>query len=268
MTLSLPFISRRPARTALLELPFALSLALGLASVAARAEDGGSWMQTLGLHAVAGSGIPRSESRALSGFQAIALNGALKLVLRQGAREALELRADNNLLPLIETRVVNRDGVNTLEIGPRRGTNLAPRGEMTVTVDVVTLAALSVNGSGDVVCDELRTPALRVHLAGSGKLLLRGLAADDLALKLSGSGEAQIMGRTGKLQVASAGSGDVEAGELEADNVTVDISGSADVSVNARKTLAVSIAGSGDVAYRGTAVVTSSVAGSGRIRKR
>jgi hypothetical protein len=262
MTLSLPLTFRRPARTAL------LACALGLACVAADADDGGSWMQTLGLRAVAGSGTPRSESRAVASFQAIALNGSLKLVLRQGARVALELRADDNLLPLIEARVVNRGGVATLEIGPRRGTNLAPRSEMTVTVDMVTLAALSVNGSGDVVCDELKTTALRVHLAGSGKLVLRGLAADELALKLSGSGEAQIKGRTGKLNVVVAGSGDVDAGELEADDAKVSIAGSGDVSVNARKTLAVSIAGSGDVAYRGTAVVTSSVAGSGSVHKR
>ena len=262
MTLRLLFTFCRPARTAL------VAFALALACVAARAEDGGSWMQMLGLRAVAGSGTQRTDSRAVSGFQAIALNGSIKLVLRQGAREALELRADDNLLPLIETRVVNRGGVATLEIGPRRSTNLAPRSEVMVTVDVLTLAALSVNGSVDVVCDELKTPALRVHLAGSGKLMLRGVAAEDLALKLSGSGEAQVKGRTSKLQVAIAGSGDVDAGELEADDVTVGISGSGDVSVNARKTLAVSIAGSGDVTYRGTAVVTSSVAGSGRIRKR
>jgi hypothetical protein len=275
MTPHLPFTIRRPHRTArvafaalALALPLTLTLTLGLACATARAEDGGSWMQTLGLRAVAGSGTPRSESRAVSGFQAIALNGSIKLVLRQGAREALELRADDNLLPLIETRVVNRAGVSTLEIGPRRGTNLAPRSEVMATVDVLTLAALSVNGSGDVVCDELKTPALRVHLAGSGKLALRGLAADELALKLSGSGEAQIKGRAGKLQVSIAGSGDVDAGGLEADDVTVGIAGSGDVGVNARKTLAVSIAGSGDVAYSGTAVVTSSVAGSGRIRKR
>lgn len=262
MTLSLLFTSRFQARTAL------VGLALGLCCALASAEDGGSWMQTLGLRAVAGYGTPRSESRAVSGFRAIALNGPMKLVLRQGAREALELRADDNLLPLIETRVVDRGGVPTLEIGSRRGTNLASRTEMTVTVDVVTLSALSVNGSGDVVCDELKTASLHVKLAGSGKLMLRAVTADDLALKLSGSGGAQVKGRTGKLQVAIAGSGDVDAGELEADDVTVGISSSGDVSVNARKTLAVSIAGSGDVAYRGTAVVTSSVAGSGRIRHR
>lgn len=244
------------------------ALALGLLCPVVRAAAGDSTLHAIGSNDVVGSGAARTESRAVSGFQAIAITGPVKLVLRQGGREALELRGDDNLLPLIETRVVERAGFATLEIGPRRGTNLVPRIDMVVTVDVVMLRALSLSGSGDVVCDELKTPAMRLNLAGSGKVRLRQLSADATAITVSGSGDVDVAGRTGELSLSIAGSGNVNAARLVADEVTVGLAGSGDASVHARKTLAVSIAGSANVNYVGDAVVTRSIAGSGRVQGR
>jgi len=50
----------------------------------------------------------------------------MKLVLRQGAREGFELRANDNVLPLIETQVVDRGGVPTLEIGTKNVPAIPP----------------------------------------------------------------------------------------------------------------------------------------------
>ena len=66
----------------------------------------------------------------------------------------------------------------------------------------------------------------------------------------------------------SVDSGDVEAASLDADEVSVRIAGSGDAEVTARKTLAVSIAGSGDVRYRGDPKLTRSIAGSGTVARR
>lgn len=45
--------------------------------------------------AVAGSGTLRTETRAVSGFQAVAVSASMQVVLRQGVREGLELRGDD-----------------------------------------------------------------------------------------------------------------------------------------------------------------------------
>ena len=66
------------------------------------------------VYAATGSGHPASEARAVSDFQAISAAGPIKLVVRQTAREALQLRADDNLLPLIETTV---EAGTALELG-------------------------------------------------------------------------------------------------------------------------------------------------------
>jgi hypothetical protein len=217
---------------------------------------------------VIGSGRLQSESRPATAFEAIALHGGMKLILRQAGREAIEVRADDNLLPLVETRVVDRAGVPTLEIGPVRGASWSTRSAILVTIDLVTLKALSISGSGDVATEALKTPSLRLVISGSGDVRLRQLMTDELSIKVSGSGDVLTSGRAGRLAVAIAGSGDVKTDALEADDVTVSIAGSGDASVNARKTLSVTIAGSGDVAYSGEAAVKTSIAGSGTVKRR
>lgn len=217
---------------------------------------------------VAGSGKVVSEKRAITGFQGVAAHGSIKLVLRPATAESLELRGDDNVLPLIETRVVDKNGVPMLEIGARRGQGYSSRNPVVVTVDLPVLKVIALAGSGDAVADGFKTGSLKVALAGSSDLKLRQLTAEELNLSIAGSGDFESNGRAVKATITIAGSGDVKAAALEADDVSVRIAGSGDAKVNARKALSVSIAGSGDVEYTGDATVKSSVAGSGSIKKK
>jgi len=246
----------------------AAALAAGLLMARPASAEERSWWQRVTGDSVVGSGKVASETRPIGSFQAIELTGSMKLVVRQAAKESLEARADDNLLPLIDTAIVDHAGVPTLEISTRRGASFSTRSPMVVTVDVVTLTALTLSGSGDAVADDLKTGELQVRVVGSGDLQMRQLAADTLMIKVSGSGDVAATGRAGTLGVSIAGSGDVTARGLEADDVRVSIAGSGDASVNARKALAVSIAGSGDVDHVGDAAVKTSIAGSGSVKKR
>jgi Putative auto-transporter adhesin, head GIN domain len=221
-----------------------------------------------GTDVLAGSGRLQTERRSVGAFSAITLRGAMTLVLRPGQREAVEVRADDNLLALVETRVVDRAGIPTLEVDTKSGASYTTRNEMTVTVDAVTLQALSIIGSGDAFSDGLKTPRLKLAVAGSGSVKLRQLSAGELMVNVSGSGDVEAAGQAARLDVSIRGSGDVRARSLEADDVNVRIAGSGSASVNARKALTVSITGSGDVDYAGDAVVKSSVSGSGGVTKK
>jgi len=242
------------------------ALVLSVATPARAAEERS--MLRVGFGGITGSGKIQTDARAVSGFQAISLKTAAKLVLRQGSREGVELRADDNILPLIETRIV--DGANgpTLEIRSRDGASYSTKTTPVVTVDLIKLSGLSVSGSGDISGDGLKSPALKVAVSGSGDIRLNKLAVDDLGIKVTGSGDIRFNGRAAKLAVAIAGSGDVDTAGLEADDVSISISGSGGANVNARKALTVSIAGSGDVVYSGDAVPKTSIAGSGTVKKK
>jgi hypothetical protein len=241
--------------------------ALLLGALPAHAADDGSWNLRIFRGGVTGSGKLRTETRAVSGFRAVALRGSMKLVLRQGSREGIELRGDDNILPLIETRVVDHDGVPTLEIGSKPGTGYSSSRAIVATVDLTTLAALTISGSGDVSCETLKTPRLRIALSGSGNVRLPKLETDELAAKISGSGDLVFGGRAGRVALSISGSGDVDARGLEADDVSISVAGNGDATVIARKNLTVSIAGNGSVAYLGDPAIKSSIAGRGKVRK-
>jgi hypothetical protein len=217
---------------------------------------------------VQGSGSVQSETRSVGSFQAIEARGSMTIVLRQSGKEGVEVRADDNILPLIQTQVLDHGGVPTLRIDTKPNTSFSTRSDMRVTVDVATLSALLSSGSGDIQGDSLKTPSLKIDVRGSGDVQLKQLEADDLTLKVAGSGDVKLGGRAAKVALSIAGSGDVDTHSLQAEDVRISIAGSGDATVNARRTLAVSIAGSGEVTYSGDATVTSSIAGNGSVTKR
>lgn len=212
-----------------------------------------------------GSGQPRTETRDASGFAAVAMRGDIDVVVRQAAKEAVQVSADDNLLPLLETVVEN----GLLRIEWKRGESIRTRAKTLVTVDVVKLTAVSLSGSGDLLVEPLKTPSLALSISGSSDAKLTQIETGQLKISISGSGDVLARGKATRLDVSIAGSGDVQARELAAEEASVSIAGSGDAKVTAAKTLAVSIAGSGDVEYGGGALLAKArVAGSGAIRQR
>ncbi len=219
--------------------------------------------------ATIGSGNVVTETRAASGYQAIALRGAIDVVVRQAGREGVQVRADDNVAPLVQTVVEGSGDTRTLRIQFKAGESVRTKTPVVVTVDVVKLSAVASSGSGDIRIEALNTPALTISISGSSDADLRQLDTEQLSLSIAGSGDVQARGRAARLDVSIAGSGDVNARELTAGAVDVSIAGSGDASVTAQKTLSVAIAGSGSVEYGGGAtLVKRSVAGSGSVRQR
>lgn len=257
-----------PSRRAALitSLLSALTLATALASVLTPAPARAASVQ--------GSGNSATETRTLDAFEAVALSGAMDLVVRQGAQQSVQVQADDNLLPLLETLVEPGRNGNTLKVRWKREggwgsgwQNVQTRSKVLITVVVPKLSAVAVAGSGDVRVESFSTPSLQLSLSGSGDARLDGLTTDELGVRVSGSGDVSGKGSATKVKISIAGSGDVRLAEMRADDVSVSIAGSGDAAVNAQKALTVSIAGSGDVSYTGDAQVKSSVAGSGTVRR-
>ncbi|CAN5120754.1 head GIN domain-containing protein [soil metagenome] len=216
---------------------------------------------------VNGSGEIASETREVGSFDGISLSGGFKVLVRQNSTARLELKADKNLLALIETKVVEGSKGRTLEISPKRGYNLAATITPVITLDMAQLRALSIAGSGDVRVEAMKTASVDASIAGSGDIHFIDLDSDRLGVKVAGSGDVTATGRADKLDVSVAGSGDVKLRGLTAQEVKVSIAGSGDAEVQAIKTLKVSVSGSGDVGYIGSPEISMSVAGSGKVRK-
>ena len=112
---------------------------------------------------VTGSGRIVTETRSVSGFEAVQLEASMKLVLRQGTQEAVQVQADDNLVPLIETLVETRGSLPTLVVRWKRNTSIRSHQAIVVTVDAVRVRALSASGSGSIEAATLKTDRLRIE---------------------------------------------------------------------------------------------------------
>jgi hypothetical protein len=188
-----------------------------------------------------GSGVPATQVRDVAAFDSIELAGSNNLVIHVGEKQSVVVRADDNLVDRVTTEVQSRELVVANTPG-----SLTTKSPMSVEVDVPTLDALTLTGSGNIVVDGIETESLDVTLPGSGTL--------------TGSGTAT------RLDVTVSGSGTVQFTQLAANDVRAVVSGSGSIFVTATRSLDASVSGSGAVLYTGNPQdVTESVTGSGVI---
>ncbi len=188
-----------------------------------------------------GSGVPATQSREVSAFDSVELAGGNNVVVHIGGTQSVVVKADDNLLSRVTTKVQS----GTLVIGNTPG-GLTTKSPMSVVVTVPTLSELTLAGGGNIVVDGLKTESLTVTLSGSGNV--------------TGSGTAASLG------VTLSGSGNVWFTQLVADKVHAVLSGSGNIFVAASESLDASVPGSGTIDYAGNPQhVTKSVTGSGAI---
>jgi hypothetical protein len=214
---------------------------------------------------ISGSGEIVEQERAITGFEAVRLGGAIDVRLKPSDRERVTVRADDNLLDLIETTLIPGP-IPALQIDLRSGTSLRVRRRPLVTVEFVKLTELTVRGSGNLRAEQIRGDQLAVSIAGSGDVRIDSLEVDALAVMIAGSGDFRATGRADQQGYRISGTGDVSAGGLVGRVVKLGLAGSGDATVHASDTLEVDIAGSGDVRYRGSPRIVQRIAGSGRVR--
>lgn len=213
---------------------------------------------------VAGSGHVVKEQRTLAPFHKVSVDLPTVVELVQGDTEDVQIEADDNLLPLIETQVIN----GQLRIQVAKGFNFPRPSKIRLTVNARQVDSLAVRGSADLSVAHLQASKLESSIAGSGHITIRDLHSRDLSVSIAGSGNFEAQGTAATMDVSIAGSGDVRTPLLSTQKTSVSIAGSGDATVWVRQALSVSIAGSGGVRYYGEGILQeSSITGSGRVRQ-
>jgi hypothetical protein len=218
----------------------------------------------LALSDLRGSGNATTQRRDIGMFTGLSLAAPFAVVLRPASRESIEIVADDNIVPLIDTRLRGSGTSQTVQIGLPQGLRIDPRAPIVVTVDYVRLSALSLAGADKISGSALKAGKLDASIGGSGSLSLPGLEADELAVSIGGSGVFGGFGRVRKFALAIGGSGRCEAEDLVAGDVSVTIAGSGSARVHAETALHASIVGSGELFYRGAPALHTSSIGNGR----
>jgi hypothetical protein len=201
------------------------------------------------------------QLRTVSDVRSIELEGPIDIVVKQGQTEKITVHTDDNIAPLLQTRV----DAGILHIGVQPGVSFRTKHPIGMTVELTQLTGLKVLGSGDVTCAQFDTELFEITVRGSGNVRFDALRASVLAVLIQGSGDVHLSGTVPKQGYVIEGSGDVDADELVGRELAVRVIGSGDAKVWATDTLAIEIGGSGDVSYRGQPAVSKSVHGSGSI---
>jgi hypothetical protein len=230
---------------------------------------------------VKGSGKIVTQTVDVSNFSSVSLENSGDVYIEQGDTESLTIEADDNILPLLETKVRGSELVLTTRpnqgIDPSRKiiyriavkdlTGLSLQGSGTFFVSPIKSDAMqiSINGSGDVRVDDLATGKLSMNLNGSGNINIDKLSATSADASINGSGDIKLAGQAPTQKISFHGSGNYLAGDLQSASADINIPGSADVTVWVTDKLTANINGSGTIRYYGKPTVDQSGNGSGKL---
>lgn len=172
--------------------------------------------------------VQQSERRIdATGFTGVTLEGGMNVIIEHGARTEVIARGSMAALADLDPEV--EKGI--LRLKEKKG---ILRERLRVKSDVVTIT--------------ITMPKLKsFSLAGAGDVTFKNVIADDLDLKIAGSGSITANGSCRKLNISLAGSGDIDAKNFRCEAVTVKITGSGDVSTYASRDFTARIMGAGSI---------------------
>jgi Putative auto-transporter adhesin, head GIN domain len=196
------------------------------------------------LGGIRGSGVIKTESREVTTFSSISFKSVGKLKIQQTGKESLSIIAEDNILPVLESRVSDQ----TLYISNASKSSINPTQPIEFVVEVKSLERLDINGVGSIQVKDIQGKRLSVSLDGVGGIAIAG-NVDVLELNLDGVGS-------------------FNGEELRAKQATVQNKGVGSAVVNVSEELNATVLGLGSIEYIGSPQVKESVKGMGSVKKR
>lgn len=217
-----------------------------------------------GFQNIKGNGNVTTDERSVGTFHKIHSSGSFDVYVTDGPTTSVKVEAEENLQQYIVAKVEN----DALVVRGERGYNLRATKPIKIHVTATALKAIRNSGSGNITTENrLKGSAdFEIAMSGSGNGSV-DVEATDVEASISGSGNLTLKGKTNSLDGKISGSGNIKAKELQSGVTSIKISGSGNAEVVATEKLTSKIAGSGEIKYWGDAVVESKVSGSGHISK-
>ena len=192
---------------------------------------------------IKGSGNVATERRDITDFKAVDVSGVFQVEIAVQKDFAVEIEADDNLLPLIKTEV--RNGILHLETEGRISTENGLK---------VRISAPDIS---------------RIDASGAARVDLSGLQSDELRVDTSGASKINISGETARLFVEVSGASSVDAENLAAKDADISASGASRVSTFVSNDLRAHASGASKIVYSGSPKnIEKSPSGASSIRER
>jgi hypothetical protein len=215
---------------------------------------------------IQGNGNIKKESRTVSSFTAVESNGSFDVELSYGENNTVEVEADENILPVIVTKVESNKLILTTEKG---GFSTSHR--LKVYVTMAHVEGLVLRGSGNIHGSGAFYNKGTTHLevGGSGNMKLGFAQFNTVDASIRGSGNIDLTsGNIDNLNAGVYGSGNLNTFSTNSKNVVAKTNGSGNVKVKVSESLNAESNGSGNVYYKGDITnVNIKSNGSGKVVK-
>ena len=158
-----------------------------------------------------GSGPMISDFRDIENFTGVSNTGSFDVYVTHADTFGVEVVAQENLIPVIETYVSG----NTLIVKTQNGTCIRSNTPIRVNVSLPETEILRLSGSGRVFADMASSREVEISNSGSGNMAIDSVMAETYLLSNSGSGHIGIIGSyINELDAVQSGSGAIMCGTL------------------------------------------------------
>lgn len=192
-----------------------------------------------------GRGEIITETRTVSEFDELDIEGQAEVFLMQGLEQSIKISIDSNLMEYVKTDVSG----SKLKIYEDKC--LEEISEFKIFIAAKNLSKLTINGSIKLAGDSIfRTNKLIIKSENSGAVNLN-LDVEDLDVDTKGSGLLKIKGRAANFDIDMEGAGSIEAFGFPSKNVNVDITDAGTCEISVSENLTGEVSGSGKLFYKG-----------------
>jgi hypothetical protein len=200
-------------------------------------------------HRIQGSGNVITKDVTVQPFDQLQASGVFSLVLTQGAKESLKIKADDNLQQLFE---VKNEG-SKLIVSMKKDSHFSSEGKMTVYITFKNLKSMELKMVGNVSSDgNLSFSNLSLDNSSVGSVDL-ALNASKLDIKNKSVGSLKLKGKADNAVIKSNSVGSIRASEFVVQTMDIDNDGVGSAEVNAAKELKVKESFLGKVRNAGSA---------------
>ena len=208
-----------------------------------------------------GKGDVTKETRELSEFNEIEIDGQAKVFLKQAKTTSVKVVIDSNLLSYVISEVSG----NTLKIYEDKCLEEITRYKIYISTPKIT--KLYVTGAIQLKSEgKIEAKKLHIVTKGSGNVKLK-LDVDELETDTKGSGNLNLRGAADNFDIELDGAGSIDAFDLTSKNIEAEVSGAGTCKINVRDKFDGEVNGSGKIIYKGNPKkVNTDIAGSGSIQ--
>lgn len=213
---------------------------------------------------VRGNGNVTRETRSLSPFNSIEVDGVVNLILIQGDREYAEVEADKNLQPYISLKVSG----DKLNISTNEDIDIEKTTKMNVYVTFKDIKSLDLNGVGNARSEgRLDLTSLNIENSGVGNIDIE-MNGSTLKAQNNSVGNMIFSGNVNNVDIEHNGVGNIKAFDLTAGILKIESNAVGNAEVKSNDEIYITLNGIGNVSYKGNAVVKQmNVNGMGKVSK-